>query len=65
MISFSGEWNIFSGNQIGIVLASATLENYKAQGKPISMIKKKNFFSLFFFSCNILLFLLTSFINKS
>ncbi|CAB4384192.1 unnamed protein product [Rhizophagus irregularis] len=31
----NGEWNIFSGNQIGIILASAVLENYNAQGKPI------------------------------
>jgi len=38
MIFYSGEWIIFSGNQIGVMLASAVLENYKAQGKPISMI---------------------------
>lgn len=58
MISFSGEWNIFSGNQIGIILASAVLENYNAQGKPISMIK----FIINFFMQYSLLLLLTSFI---
>ncbi|CAG8649713.1 13569_t:CDS:10 [Rhizophagus irregularis] len=34
----NGEWNIFSGNQIGIILASAVLENYNAQGKPINKL---------------------------
>ncbi|GBB97055.1 hypothetical protein RclHR1_02900018 [Rhizophagus clarus] len=34
----NGEWDIFSGNQIGIILASTVLENYKAQGKPINKL---------------------------
>ncbi|RIA98178.1 hypothetical protein C1645_798393, partial [Glomus cerebriforme] len=34
----NGEWIIFSGNQIGIILASTVLEKYKAQGKPISKL---------------------------
>ncbi|CAG8780288.1 33764_t:CDS:10, partial [Racocetra persica] len=31
----NGEWTVFSGNQIGVMLASVVLSNYKASGKPL------------------------------
>ncbi|CAG8512396.1 5364_t:CDS:10 [Funneliformis mosseae] len=34
----NGEWILFSGDQIGVMLASAVLENYKAHGKPINKL---------------------------
>ncbi|CAG8703256.1 16651_t:CDS:2, partial [Racocetra fulgida] len=34
----SGEWTIFSGNQIGVMLASVVLSNYKASGKPLGKL---------------------------
>ncbi|CAI2166348.1 14746_t:CDS:10 [Funneliformis geosporum] len=34
----NGEWMLFSGNQIGVMLASVVLENFKAQGKPINKL---------------------------
>ncbi|CAG8619221.1 19353_t:CDS:10 [Cetraspora pellucida] len=34
----NGEWTIFSGNQIGVMLASAVLNNYRASGKPLEKL---------------------------
>ncbi|RIB19197.1 hypothetical protein C2G38_2036248 [Gigaspora rosea] len=32
------KWTIFSGNQIGVMLASIVLNNYKASGKPLEKL---------------------------
>ncbi|CAG8706218.1 4739_t:CDS:10, partial [Dentiscutata heterogama] len=34
----NGNWTIFSGNQIGVMLASVVLNNYKASGKPLEKL---------------------------
>ena len=45
----SDDWHIFTGDEIGTLLASYVIEEYKKSGKPLSMFiiffKKKKLFN--------------------